>query len=95
MANLLTTQDLCVSFVSRGKKIQAVKNLNFFLEHNQSLGIVGESGSGKSQTVLSIMGLLESNGSATGSVVFDNKEILGLEKKELNKISNYLIVKKI
>ena len=86
MANLLTTQDLCVSFVSRGKKIQAVKNLNFFLEHNQSLGIVGESGSGKSQTVLSIMGLLESNGSATGSVVFDNKEILGLEKKELNKI---------
>ena len=86
MTNLLTTQNLCVNFTSRGKKIQAVKNLNFFLEHNQSLGIVGESGSGKSQTVLSIMGLLESNGSATGSVVFDNKEILGLEKKELNKI---------
>lgn len=86
MTNLLTTQNLCVDFTSRGKKIEAVKNLNFCLGHNQALGIVGESGSGKSQTVLSIMGLLESNGKATGSVVFDNKEILGLEKKELNKI---------
>ena len=86
MTNLLTTQNLCVDFTSRGEKIEAVKNLNFRLGHNQALGIVGESGSGKSQTVLSIMGLLESNGKATGSVVFDNKEILGLEKKELNKI---------
>ena len=86
MTNLLTTQNLCVDFTSRGEKIKAVKNLNFCLGHNQALGIVGESGSGKSQTVLSIMGLLESNGKATGSVVFDNKEILGLEKKELNKI---------
>ena len=86
MTNLLTAQNLCVDFTSRGEKIEAVKNLNFCLEHNQSLGIVGESGSGKSQTVLSIMGLLESNGKATGSVVFDNREILGLEKKELNKI---------
>ena len=86
MTNLLTAQNLCVDFTSRGEKIEAVKNLNFCLGHNQALGIVGESGSGKSQTVLSIMGLLESNGKATGSVVFDNKEILGLEKKELNKI---------
>ena len=86
MTNLLTTQNLCVDFTSRGEKIEAVKNLNFCVGHNQALGIVGESGSGKSQTVLSIMGLLESNGKATGSVVFDNKEILGLEKKELNKI---------
>ena len=86
MTNLLTTQNLCVDFTSRGEKIEAVKNLSFCLGHNQALGIVGESGSGKSQTVLSIMGLLESNGKATGSVVFDNKEILGLEKKELNKI---------
>ena len=75
MTNLLTTQNLCVDFTSRGEKIKAVKNLNFCLGHNQALGIVGESGSGKSQTVLSIMGLLESNGKATGSVVFDNKEI--------------------
>ena len=50
------------------------------------MGIVGESGSGKSQTVLSIMGLLETNGSATGSCVFTNKELINLPSVELNKI---------
>jgi ABC-type glutathione transport system ATPase component len=32
------------------------------------------------------MGLLESNGMATGSAIFNNKEILGLPDKDLNKI---------
>ena len=86
MTDLLTTSNLCVEFSSRGEKIQAVKNLSFSVKKDQSLGIVGESGSGKSQTVLSIMGLLESNGRATGSVVFDNKEILGVNTKNLNQI---------
>ena len=86
MTDLLTTSNLCVEFSSRGEKIQAVKNLSFSVKKDQSLGIVGESGSGKSQTVLSIMGLLESNGRATGSVVFDNKEILGVSTKNLNQI---------
>ncbi|MBC8464513.1 MAG: ABC transporter ATP-binding protein [Bacteroidetes bacterium] len=86
MTDLLTTSNLCVEFSSRGEKIQAVKNLSFSVKKDQSLGIVGESGSGKSQTVLSIMGLLESNGKATGSVVFDTKEILGVNTKNLNQI---------
>jgi len=86
MTDLLTTSNLCVEFFSRGEKIQAVKNLSFNVKRDESLGIVGESGSGKSQTVLSIMGLLESNGRASGSVVFDNKEILGVGTKSLNQI---------
>jgi len=86
MTELLKASNLCVGFASRGEKIQAVKNLSFSLHTDQSLGIVGESGSGKSQTVLSIMGLLESNGRATGSVVFDGREILGIDTKALNQI---------
>ena len=86
MTELLSASSLSVEFTSRGKKIQAVKNLSFTVNKDQSLGIVGESGSGKSQTVLSIMGLLESNGRATGSVVFDKKEILGIKAKNLNEI---------
>ena len=86
MTELLSASNLSVEFTSRGKKIQAVKSLNFSVNKDQSLGIVGESGSGKSQTVLSIMGLLESNGRATGSVVFDKKEILGINAKNLNEI---------
>ncbi len=86
MNNLLSVQNLNVSFRSRGQTITAVNNLSFSLKKNEVLGIVGESGSGKSQTVLSIMGLLESNGKSSGSVVFKDQELIGLESGELNKI---------
>ena len=65
MTDLLKTKNLNVRFKSRGEPIHAVKDLSFRLSGDEVLGIVGESGSGKSQTVLSIMGLLESNGSAS------------------------------
>ena len=86
MDKILSVDSLNVSFNTRGTIITAVNNLSFGLQKNEVLGIVGESGSGKSQTVLSLMGLLETNGAATGSAVFKNKEILGLPDKELNKI---------
>ena len=86
MTDLLKTNNLSVTFQSRGESIRAVKDLSFTLTGDEILGIVGESGSGKSQTVLSIMGLLESNGSASGSAVFANKELIGLSQSELNQI---------
>ena len=86
MADLLNTKKLNVKFKSRGQIIHAVNELSFNLKNDEVLGIVGESGSGKSQTVLSIMGLLESNGAASGSAIFRNKELIGLPTKELNKI---------
>ena len=86
MTDLLKTQNLNVRFKSRGESIHAVKDLSFRLSGDEVLGIVGESGSGKSQTVLSIMGLLESNGSASGSAIFADKELIGLSNSELNQI---------
>ena len=86
MDKVLSVEDLSVSFNTRGTIITAVNNLSFSLQKNEVLGIVGESGSGKSQTVLSLMGLLESNGAASGSAVFKDKEILGLPDKDLNKV---------
>ncbi len=84
--DVLSVSNLSVSFKTRGETVVAVNSLSFRLLENEVLGIVGESGSGKSQTVLSIMGLLESNGRAKGSAVFKNKEMLGLPEQELNKI---------
>jgi len=86
MTDLLKTNNLNVLFKSRGEPIHAVKDLSFKLSGDEVLGIVGESGSGKSQTVLSIMGLLESNGSASGSAIFADKELIGLSNAELNQI---------
>ena len=86
MTDLLKAKNLNVLFKSRGESIHAVKDLSFRLSGDEVLGIVGESGSGKSQTVLSIMGLLESNGSASGSAIFADKELIGLSNSELNQI---------
>ena len=86
MTDLLTAKNLNVSFKSRGQIIHAVKGLGFSLKDDEVLGIVGESGSGKSQTVLSIMGLLEANGAVSGSAIFAKKELIGLSINELNKI---------
>ena len=86
MSSLLSVKNLNVSFSSRGETIRAVNNLSFNLDQNEILGIVGESGSGKSQTVLSIMGLLESNGRSSGSVIFKDTELIRLSATELNKV---------
>ena len=86
MSDLIRVRDLSVSFKTRHETILAVDRLNFELKENEILGIVGESGSGKSQTVLSIMGLLEPNGSATGEANFHDVNLLSLSMSELNRI---------
>ena len=86
MSDLIRVRDLTVSFKTRHEAILAVDRLSFELKENEILGIVGESGSGKSQTVLSIMGLLEPNGSATGEANFHGVNLLSLSMSELNRI---------
>ena len=86
MSDLIRVRDLTVSFKTRHEAVLAVDCLSFDLKENEILGIVGESGSGKSQTVLSIMGLLEQNGSATGEANFHGINLLSLSMSELNRI---------
>ena len=83
---LLEVNHLSVKFQMADSQVTAVNDISFSLESGQTLGIVGESGSGKSQTVLGMMGLLANNGQATGSVKFEEQELLGMPLKALNKI---------
>lgn len=83
---LLEVSNLSVKFQMADSHVTAVNDISFSLERGQTLGIVGESGSGKSQSVLAMMGLLASNGSATGEVKFDGQELLGMPLPALNKI---------
>lgn len=66
---------------------EALKNMNLTVNRGEIVGIVGESGSGKSITALSILGLLEANAIITqGEIHYDGRNLLQLEKKELQAI---------
>jgi peptide/nickel transport system ATP-binding protein len=57
--------------------------VSFTLERGRTLGVVGESGSGKSVLSRSIMGLMPSNATRTGSVRFEGTEILNAPSKTM------------
>jgi oligopeptide transport system ATP-binding protein len=85
-ARLMEVKQLGVQFQTPDGVVSAVNGISFSLDPGQTLGIVGESGSGKSQSVLAMMGLLASNGRATGQVLFQGQDLLSLPKQELNRI---------
>ena len=83
---LIDVKNLSVQFETPDGTVTAVNDISFSLERSQTLGIVGESGSGKSQSVLAMMGLLASNGSAQGQALFDGQDLLTMPSQVLNKI---------
>lgn len=85
--SILSVNDLRISFGKKGKLVEVVHGISFSLKPDTVLGIVGESGSGKSISSLAIMGLLnQKNSHLSGSIKFENREILELKESELQKI---------
>jgi oligopeptide/dipeptide ABC transporter ATP-binding protein len=80
---LLRVRNLDVRFATGSGEAHAVRSLSFSLGERETLGIVGESGSGKSQTMLAIIGLLTSNGRATGSAQLAGRELIGMADADL------------
>jgi peptide/nickel transport system ATP-binding protein len=87
---LLEVSGLNISYGSEGTGntavVNAVRNLSFTLNENETLGLVGESGSGKTQTALSLLGLCPEVAHISGTAMFAGQNLLQLNERELNRI---------
>ena len=80
--SLLEVNDLCIRY---GGDV-VVDGVSFAVNGGESVGVVGESGSGKSQTALSLLGLLPTNASISGSILFDGEELVNKTSKQLDQV---------
>ncbi len=83
---VLTMRDLHVRFALPDSEVHAVRGVDMDVMPRETVAIVGESGSGKSQAVMAAMGLIASNGRASGSVRYRGEELIGLPYRQLNSI---------
>ncbi|QCJ00755.1 ABC transporter ATP-binding protein [Agrobacterium larrymoorei] len=74
---LLTVQNLAVSY---GRQ-EVVHNVGFEIGRGESLALIGESGSGKSTIAKAVLRLLPNGAAASGQVVFNEQELLGLSER--------------
>ena len=64
-------------------EVKAVNDISFHVKKGETLGIVGESGCGKSTTGRLLMRLIDPT---EGSIVFEDKEIMSMTKKQLRQV---------
>lgn len=87
-APLLEVSNLSINFRTENGLVEAVKNVSLSLNQGGTLAIVGESGSGKSVTALSLARLLPEPPAefASGTIRFENRDILSLSPAELRSV---------
>jgi peptide/nickel transport system ATP-binding protein len=67
---------LAVTFLRRGRRIQAVRGVSLDIRRGEILGLVGESGSGKSVLGMSLLGLLPPDAQTAGHVAVCGEDML-------------------
>jgi len=87
VTQLLSVNDLHVSFPVEGSIFKAVRGISLSLATGSVLALVGESGSGKTMTALSLMQLVPQPGFiSSGDIIFEGQSLLTLPEKELRSI---------
>ena len=84
--SLLAIKNLSGHFATHKDNISILKNISLSVARKQILAIVGESGSGKTITALSMMRLIPHMHYPNGTIMFNNRNMLSLTEKELQKI---------
>lgn len=80
---MLEIKDLNVYYDKKSEASPAVKDFSASVQKSSFCGLIGESGSGKSTVMTSIMGLLPNGAAASGSILYNGEELLGLSEEAL------------
>jgi peptide/nickel transport system ATP-binding protein len=80
---LLEVEDLRVRLGTPRGEAEALRGVSFSMQRGQTLGLIGESGCGKSMTALAVMGLLPEGATASGSIRFEGRQLVGLDEASL------------
>ncbi len=77
---LLEVANLSVDLKTPSGLQRVVDGVTLSLNEGESLGVVGEFGSGKTMTALALMGLTPENALVSGSIRFEEQELVGLRE---------------
>ena len=88
MDKILEIKDLHVHYYSNRRTVRAVNNLSLDMQRGRVLGLVGETGAGKTTLALSILNMISAPQGKiiSGSIRFDNADILGMSNQELREM---------
>lgn len=83
---LLSIRNLHVGFQTAGGVLEAVRGIDLDVARGEVVGVVGESGSGKSVAMLASLGLVPKTARVDGSVRFEGRELVRLNRSEMRRI---------
>jgi peptide/nickel transport system ATP-binding protein len=83
---LLEVAELVVDLPTPGGMQRVVDRMSFSLAEGESLGVVGESGSGKTMTALALMHLTPDGARVSGSIRFEEQELVGLGEEAMRQL---------
>ncbi|WP_279385036.1 ATP-binding cassette domain-containing protein [Methanosarcina barkeri] len=83
---LLSVENLSVSFKTSRGLVKANENISFEIKEGEIFGLIGETGCGKTTLGKALLRLLSNNARIEGRIVYRGKNILSLSEKEMRSL---------
>ena len=83
MNTVLEIRDLCKTYIVNKRQNNVLRNVSFFVNEGEMIGVMGPSGSGKSTLLYTVSGM---DKMTAGDVFFSGKNLSGMHENELAKM---------